>query len=233
MLGSLVIHTVVVTVAFILVRHHALGVADKTVVVVSMSFEAPAETTPPAVVQQPENILPNAPSPAPDIPKSFPPDQVAAIPPLATEPVPPPLLKTPSLAAVLPPLSRRPAPAAHTQTDHKPISPTVPQAALPLTLMPHVLVPAQPVAGLDGRCQPEYPMSALRRGQQGLVIVRVTVSAQGQVMAASLAQSSGTPALDNAALAKVMHDCRFLPARRDGLPIEGFALQPMKFEIEG
>ncbi len=95
-----------------------------------------------------------------------------------------------------------------------------------------ITVAARPVGGVAGNCQPDYPPAARRREEQGLALIHVTVSAGGRAVAASLVQSSGHALLDSAALAKVMRDCRFLPATRNGVPIEGDTLQGIEFHLE-
>lgn len=65
---------------------------------------------------------------------------------------------------------------------------------------------------------PLYPESARRRRQQGTVVISASVSAQGLVTALRLRDSSGFPALDEAALAAVRH-WRFAPATRGGAPV--------------
>ena len=92
---------------------------------------------------------------------------------------------------------------------------------------------ARPSGGVAGNCQPVFPPAAVRRREQGLVVVRVVVSPDGRAVSASIAQSSGAETLDEAALAKVLRDCRFIPATRNGAPAEGTALQPMNFRIQG
>lgn len=79
---------------------------------------------------------------------------------------------------------------------------------------------------------PDYPAAALRRGEQGLAVVRVTVGADGRATTAIVAQSSGHALLDSAAVAKVLRDCRFVPARRNDEPVAGEALQPMNFRMD-
>ena len=65
---------------------------------------------------------------------------------------------------------------------------------------------------------PVYPDIARRRRQQGVVVISVSVSAQGLVTALRLRDSSGFPALDEAALAAVRR-WRFAPATRGGAAI--------------
>ena len=57
---------------------------------------------------------------------------------------------------------------------------------------------------------PVYPSVALSAGMQGVVKLRVRVNAKGEVVSASIYQSSGHPLLDRAAL-DVIHRWRYSP----------------------
>jgi|SRR5579871_1384064 len=61
----------------------------------------------------------------------------------------------------------------------------------------------------------QYPDSAQLNGEQGTVLVSVLVRPNGRVAKYRLAQSSGFPDLDTAALESVLN-WRFIPAERDG-----------------
>ena len=61
------------------------------------------------------------------------------------------------------------------------------------------LVPPRPVAGTDINRAPTYPEIARRRGDQGRVILRVSVSAEGTPLAVELKETSGHLSLDAAA----------------------------------
>lgn len=63
---------------------------------------------------------------------------------------------------------------------------------------------------------PEYPMSARRAQQQGTSTLDVCVDARGRASSATLANSSGHQALDNAAL-KWVRNARFTPGKLDGV----------------
>ncbi len=78
---------------------------------------------------------------------------------------------------------------------------------------------------------PAYPASARRREQQGTVIVRVLVGADGSVERAEIAESSAFDALDAAALQTVRSRWRFIPARRGGLALESWVLVPIRFAL--
>lgn len=79
--------------------------------------------------------------------------------------------------------------------------------------------------------KPDYPPVSLRRREQGDVVVRVTVGTDGLPQSAVVVQSSGHPLLDEAALAKLRRDWRFVPATRDGAAVIGEALVPFSFRI--
>ena len=91
------------------------------------------------------------------------------------------------------------------------------------------MTPARPVGGVIR--PPPYPEQARRRNEQGRVLVRVEVASDGSPSSVSLAQSSGSPALDNAALVAVRQS-RFSPATRGGVPVAGAAEVPIVFRLE-
>jgi protein TonB len=75
---------------------------------------------------------------------------------------------------------------------------------------------------------PSYPHEAVRRHQQGSVQVLVHVTPQGDAGGVDMITSSGSPALDNAALAAVMK-WHFKPAIRDGVPVASVYPLQMNF----
>lgn len=76
----------------------------------------------------------------------------------------------------------------------------------------------------------EYPAALYARGIEGKVVLRLFVSEAGQINPESttVAESSGYPALDSAALAAVPH-FRFAPALRNGTAVAASFLQPVHF----
>lgn len=68
--------------------------------------------------------------------------------------------------------------------------------------------------------QPPYPTASRRLAEEGAVVVHIRIGADGRVIAASLAQSSGSPRLDAAAIAHALKSWRFTPALADGKPVE-------------
>jgi protein TonB len=76
----------------------------------------------------------------------------------------------------------------------------------------------------------EYPATLLNEGIGGRVLLRLYVDSAGRLIPDStrLAESSGYPALDSAALSGAAA-LRFSPALRNGRPIAAPFLQPVHF----
>jgi protein TonB len=79
--------------------------------------------------------------------------------------------------------------------------------------------------------RPAYPPISRRLGEQGRVVVRVLVSADGLAQQAQVHQSSGHDRLDQSALATVQR-WRFVPGRRDGAPEAMWFNVPVNFRLE-
>ena len=86
-----------------------------------------------------------------------------------------------------------------------------------------------PVA-INGESPFQYPAELYYQGVEGEVRLRLYVDALGRVAPEStrVAASSGTPALDSAALAGAAQ-LRFAPAHRDGQPVGALFVQPVIF----
>ncbi len=78
--------------------------------------------------------------------------------------------------------------------------------------------------------KPVYPAMSRRLGEEGKVVLRVRVSAQGQPLAVEVSKSSGFPRLDDAARLAVER-WRFVPARQGNEPIEASVLVPLNFTL--
>ena len=74
------------------------------------------------------------------------------------------------------------------------------------------------IANLDS-CKPDYPMSALKSEQEGVVRVRFEIGADSQLLSAAVVKSSGVPALDRAAL-NGLSRCAFKAAMQNGAPVK-------------
>jgi periplasmic protein TonB len=77
---------------------------------------------------------------------------------------------------------------------------------------------------------PEYPRISQRRREEGTVLLRVAVGADGRPVSWRVETSSGHERLDNAALAAV-EGWRFEPARRGTRPVAASVIVPMEFRL--
>ena len=106
-------------------------------------------------------------------------------------------------------------------------------ATAPASVVPAVKPSAAPahvdVAYLV-KPQPAYPALARRLGIEGLVLVRVQVSAAGVPEQVSVAQSSGAGSLDEEAL-RAVRESRFEPARRGDTAVAHVVEVPIRFRL--
>ncbi len=88
---------------------------------------------------------------------------------------------------------------------------------------------APPVA-VNANSPVVYPAALAREGIEGTVLLRITVDSTGRVLPDSIAiaESSGYPALDSAAVAGAS-GLRFAPALRRGSPVSASFIQPVHF----
>jgi protein TonB len=78
--------------------------------------------------------------------------------------------------------------------------------------------------------EPQYPLLARRRGQEGLVVVTVKVTVEGRVANVALKESSGFPLLDDAAL-EAVREGEFEPARIGSRAVETEIEVPVRFKL--
>jgi protein TonB len=81
--------------------------------------------------------------------------------------------------------------------------------------------------------QPPYPMAARRMGIEGTVVLRVVVAPDGTPASVVVLESSGSEILDSSALETVQKRWRFVPARRNGIPVEDSVQVPIRFHQTG
>jgi len=79
---------------------------------------------------------------------------------------------------------------------------------------------------------PVYPRPAITRHLTGSVMLRIHVDAAGMPTEVTVEHSSGHEILDEAAVRTVQKRWRFVPATRNGQPIEGWALVPVNFVLQ-
>lgn len=86
---------------------------------------------------------------------------------------------------------------------------------------PTETIPFSPPSADPGHANshPAYPPAARRGGQEGRVVLLLQISETGDVVDGSVAETSGYPLLDNAALKHALGRWHFKPAMRGGKPV--------------
>jgi protein TonB len=171
---------------------------------------APVPTPPPPTQPRPPAPPPKAP------PRALPPPPapvLAAAP--STDPAPPAM-------TVPPPPEPAPAPV--------PVEPAAAPAPAPPAAAAPRSIPATAVAYLEPPA-PVYPLASRRHGEQGEVLLKVEIGTDGRARQVLVSRSSGTPRLDQAALAAV-RAARFKPYTENGVPLVVWTTVPIQFELE-
>lgn len=139
------------------------------------------------------------------------------------------------------PVPRRPLPVAAEATaspatappaataPSAPAPPAVPRSEAGTPTPPPLLPPRFDAAYLDNPA-PAYPALSRRLGEQGLVRLRVLVSAAGEPERVELERSSGSLRLDHSAQAAVAR-WRFVPARRGSEAVPAWVIVPISFHL--
>jgi protein TonB len=178
-----------------------------------------AKTVVPQIMELPMvvDLLPAPPTPEPPQAKPLP-----VVKPQPVRPKPAPKMPTPLLETTT---SSEPAPAAPVAAPPEikpappapPAAPTVSQARFDADYLKN---PA-----------PSYPPLSRRMGEEGKVILRVSVTPQGTAEAVEIRSSSGSPRLDEAAQ-KTVHNWRFVAAKRGDVAVQSWVLVPIIFKLE-
>jgi protein TonB len=126
-----------------------------------------------------------------------------------------------------------------------PTTPTVPVPKIdvatdqpnPINVMPTPTNTTPPVStGASGiastHTTPPYPVAARTASHQGIVTLTITVGPTGEVTNAAVAQSSGFPELDQAAVAWVMGHWKYKPAVQDGVAVTSTTQAAVKFDLQ-
>ena len=137
---------------------------------------------------------------------------------------PPPVQQPTQLAAAV----DSPAPVAATV----PPAPTIAAAPAPAASAP-AAVPSQPRFDADylDNPKPPYPAISRRLSEQGRVVLRVHVDADGRPAEVQLHVSSGSSRLDQSALDTVRR-WKFAPAKLGKEPIAAWVLVPIAFTLK-
>ncbi|MBB3763368.1 energy transducer TonB [Sphingomicrobium lutaoense] len=191
---------VTITLGYALVSGLAYNVVKKTVEDLK-TFDVEDEPPPP----------PEEPPPPPEQqPVEVPPPVVAPPPIVRTNVAPPPIVSTP----VAPPPVITPT---------APVTPPAPPAPPPPRIEP-----AQPRGDLRSLFSTDdYPSRALRNGDEGTVVARLTVGTNGRVQDCQITRSSGSSALDSQTCRILERRARFTPATDDkGAKVVGTVTTP-------
>lgn len=138
------------------------------------------------------------------------------VPPLPPPPPPPPpRAPLPEVAISEPPPEPMPVP----EPDLSPAPPAAP-----------VEEPLQTLSLADGTLHLVYPALSRRLGEEGVVLLRIRVEADGRISAADVVQSSGFPRLDEAARRGALGG-RMTPARRGDTPVAMHYHLPVQFVL--
>ena len=79
--------------------------------------------------------------------------------------------------------------------------------------------------------KPEYPKGARQRGEQGDVVIEMTVNSKGGVDKASVVTSSGYAELDEAAL-RAVRSAKFTPAKSGRESVASTARLTLTFKLK-
>jgi len=146
------------------------------------------------------------------------------------------------------PTPNRPRPVLAMTPEQRPATAETPVVAAPVAIapdpVPHPPVAAAPVATAPApnvaarfdaaylqNPRPNYPPMSRRLGEEGKVLLRVRVTAEGLAAAVDLEKSSSFERLDEAAKQAVAR-WRFVPAKRGDEAIEASVIVPIVFRLD-
>lgn len=191
---------------------------------------------------EPDNVImasvvmdapaPPAPIPAPAKPAIQPQTKPEPKPQPQAKPVSPQVQPAPVLSPTAPsdaaPIvpSAAPAPAPATPA----VSPAGNQRPAANATAAAVVLPSTSADYLNNPAPP-YPRQSKRLGEEGTVVIRVLITAEGRAEKAEIRTSSGYARLDDTALTTVKA-WRFVPGKRNGLPEAMWFNVPIRFVLD-
>lgn len=165
------------------------------------------------------------PAPAPEPPQPKPPELKKAAP----QPVQRPIARPdPEPAPTAPSVPVEPAPVAPAPAE--PVAAAPSPAPAPPAASTKVELPSSDAEYLRNP-KPPYPDRSRRLGEQGKVVLRVLIGADGTAKEASIKQSSGYERLDDIAKQTVLK-WRFVPGKRGGTAEAMWFDVPINFVLE-
>lgn len=181
-----------------------------------VEIEAPRPATPPA---PPKPADPEPPRPVEKPRAVAKPRPAAPIITAAPAPAAPQTFEAPSAAP-------KPEPAA--DASGVPPGPPGPVGVAP----PAPVVPPRFSADYLYNPAPAYPALSRRLGEEGRVVVRVSVSVEGHAERVELRTSSGHERLDEVAV-ETVRKWKFVPAKQGDKPVPASVLVPISFSLRG
>jgi len=187
--------------------------------------------------QEPVKVaVPQQPAPKP-IPRSTSPQLPAPIPqpatqsPSQTQSVERPVVETPALSTPVVSLPETNLPTGNKETSDtiQPVFET--NTKISSQSSTGSVTPPQFGAAYLNNPKPAYPAVAKRMGMEGMVMLKVLVSREGESLKIEIAQSSGHEILDQAA-AQAVERWRFIPARKGDSPLEEWVQVPVAFHLK-
>lgn len=185
---------------------------------------------PPAVVPTP--APPPEPPPQPEVRHEPPPKPVVKPrPPKPVVKAPPP---KPKPAPAPAPVAESPVALTSEALEPEPAPPVAvaPPAPMPAAARAPEVTAARFDAAYLNNPPPPYPPLSRRMREEGKVMLRVFVTADGAAGKIELADSSGSRRLD-AAAEKAVARWRFVPAKHDGRSVDAWVVVPIVFKLEG
>jgi protein TonB len=143
-------------------------------------------------------------------------------------PPPPAQLQKPTLPTIQPPdiqvQQQQAAPAITVVTTPQPVAPAAPVNPSPVS---------SAVSGVTStHTIPPYPEMERRMGHEGTVTLRIQIDTSGNVTDAQVEQSSGSQALDQAAVEWVKSHWKYKPAIQNGTAVAATSEAAVKFSLK-
>jgi protein TonB len=219
--ATLLLHAALVAAAIIGLSSHQNKPIEPPVMVVQL-LPPPVENVPPVPLPV---AAPVAPAPPPQKPRPQPKRIIKPQPPAKTKPheavVTEP--KTPDAS-----FDQKPAASNITAIPAEPAAPPTPAPTPAPPARTGVSIPATYAAS---NRKPDYPALSRRYEEQGTVVLRVLVKADGTAGAVEIKSSSGYPLLDESAR-KTVQTWRFNPGTSDGKPIAEWYQLSIPFKLQ-
>lgn len=188
------------------------------------------ESAPPAPPAEPPKVIPPVPKPVKQKTPPKPQPKPEPRPEPVAEPTPRLVAQAPEAApapaVAPPPPAAEPMPLAEARPEAPPAKEKPAQEEVP------PIDPPRFNADYLDNPAPGYPPLSRKLKEQGLVQLRVHVSAAGTALEVNLHKTSGFPRLDQVALSTVKQ-WKFVPARQGGQPVDAWVIVPITFSLKG